>query len=163
DGRVYDLEPAAGAIYAGGDFTTVGGLARNRIAALDTASGAATAWNPNADRGVRSIDVDGNTVYVGGPFTTIGGAARSRTAALDVGSGLATPWNPSASDSVLTLLVSGSTVFAGGSFQTIGGLARANLAAILISCPAPGGIGNASVTLGHPDASTAGDFDGDGM
>ncbi len=36
-------------VYAGGNFTSIGGQARNRIAALDAATGAATAWDPNAD------------------------------------------------------------------------------------------------------------------
>ena len=35
-------------VYAGGDFTSIGGQTRNYIAALDATTGAATAWNPNA-------------------------------------------------------------------------------------------------------------------
>ena len=32
-----------------GDISQIGGQARNRIAALDAATGAATAWNPNSN------------------------------------------------------------------------------------------------------------------
>ena len=35
-------------VYAGGGFTSIGGQARNSIAALDATTGAATAWDPNA-------------------------------------------------------------------------------------------------------------------
>ena len=40
-------------VYAGGSFTSIGGQARNSIAALDATTGAATSWNPNADSGSR--------------------------------------------------------------------------------------------------------------
>jgi hypothetical protein len=51
-----------GTIYIGGSFTHVapptgGGQPRKRIAALDAASGLATAWNPNANDVVSSLAV----------------------------------------------------------------------------------------------------------
>ena len=59
-----------GGWYIGGDFTTVGGLARNRLAHI-TAAGTVDAWNPNADNSVWALAVSGSTVYVGGNFTTL--------------------------------------------------------------------------------------------
>ena len=35
-------------IYAGGEFGNIGGQTRHRIAAIDTGSGSATAWDPDA-------------------------------------------------------------------------------------------------------------------
>src|SRR2546427_12849804 len=69
-------------VYAGGVFAYIGGQARNRIAALDATSGAATAWNPNANNVVYTLAVSGSTVYAGGGFTGIGGPARNRIAAI---------------------------------------------------------------------------------
>ena len=60
-------------VYAGGDFTSIGGQPRNRLAALDTATGLATAWDPNPSSSVFALAASGDRVYVGGAFTTIGG------------------------------------------------------------------------------------------
>ena len=120
-------------IYAGGYFTSIGGQARNAIAALDAVTGTATAWNPNASSYVNALAVSGSAVYAGGDFTSIGGQARNRIAALDAVTGTATAWNPNASDpgsGVNALAVSGSTVYAGGRFSSIGGQVRNNIAAL---------------------------------
>ena len=120
-------------IYAGGYFTSIGGQARNSIAALDAVTGAATAWNPNASSYVNALAVSGSTVYAGGDFTSIGGQARNRIAALDAVTGTATAWDPNASDpasGINALAVSGSTVYAGGRFSSIGGQVRNNIAAL---------------------------------
>jgi hypothetical protein len=56
-------------VYVGGSFTSIGGQPRIGIAALDPATGAATAWNPNSlgILGARALAVSGQTVYVDGP------------------------------------------------------------------------------------------------
>ena len=100
NGTVYALAVSGSTVYAGGDFTSIGGQARNRIAALDATTGLATAWNPNANSyRVDALAVSGSTVYAGGYFTSIGGQARNRIAALDAATGLATAWNPNANGS----------------------------------------------------------------
>src|SRR6187431_1562968 len=43
NGNVYDLVSRNGRLYAGGEFTTIGGQARTRLAALDLTTGAADA------------------------------------------------------------------------------------------------------------------------
>ena len=94
-------------------FTSIGGQTRNRIAALDTTTGLATTWNPDANSTVNALAVSGSTVYAGGSFGNIGGQARNRIASLDITSGATTSWNPDAGGTVFTLAVSGSTVYAG--------------------------------------------------
>jgi hypothetical protein len=118
---VVALAASGGTIYAGGDFTTIGGATRNRIAALDATTGAATPWNPNASGVVRTLVVSGGTVYAGGDFTAIGGATRNRIAALDAATGSATAWDPNANGAVLALALSGSTLYAGGRFTIVNG------------------------------------------
>src|SRR5206468_2385125 len=123
------LAASASTLYASGYFTSIGGLARNRIAAFDATTGAVTAWDANADCCVSALAVSGSTVYAGGSFSSIGGKARHSIAALHRTTGEATSWNPNAhgtatswdfdSSRVDALAVSGSTVYAGGTFASI--------------------------------------------
>ncbi len=138
---VFALAVSGSTVYAGGDFTSIGGQARNNIAALDTGSGRASAWNPNASGGVGALAVSGSTIYAGGGFTSIGGQARNNIAALDTRSGLASAWNPNATGDILgegissvgAVVVSRSTVYAGGDFLTIGGDPQEGFAAFPLS------------------------------
>ena len=117
-------------LYVGGSFSSIGGQPRGSIAALSTVTGAAGAWDPNANRSVAALALSGNTLYASGGFTGIGGQPRNGLAALDVSSGAATPWNPNPDGDVDALAVSGSTVYVGGRFQNIGGQPRNNIAAL---------------------------------
>jgi len=124
------LAVSGGTVYVGGFFTSIGGQPRNYIAALDTISGAATSWNPDASYEVHCLAVSGSTVYAGGQFASMGGKPRNHIAAIDIVSGDATPWNPNAGDNVWALAVSGDIVYAGGAFTSIGGQPRSYFAAL---------------------------------
>jgi hypothetical protein len=120
-------------VYVSGDFTTIGGQSRNNIAAIDSTTGLATIWNPNANNVSYSIVVSGSTVYTDGEFNNIGGQSRNHIAALDATTGLATSWNPGSSASISFLraiAVSGSTVYVGGFMNSIGGQTRRGIAAL---------------------------------
>lgn len=149
---VYALAATTATVYVGGNFTHVGGVERNYLAAFDAVSGAPTAWNPNVYNGrlsltstsfdfptVSALAVSGRTVYVGGLYDKIGGQVRTNLAALDAVTGAVTSWNPAINhfgasffglNQVCALAVSGSTVYVGGGFSDIGGLYRNNLAAL---------------------------------
>ena len=136
--HVCALSVSGSTVYAGGAFTSIGGQGRAYIAALDAASGEATAWNPNANDEVVALSVSGSTVYVGGLFFSIGGQTRDGVAALDAASGAATTWNPSVDGDVFALSVSGPAVYAGGAFGGVGGLPQSGIAAI---SPSTSGLG----------------------
>jgi hypothetical protein len=115
-------------LYAGGEFTVIGGENRNRLAALTYSGQVVPSWNPNASHWVYSLAIDGTTIYVGGRFSVVGGAARPFLAALDTTTGAATDWNPQANDNVLALLAGNSVLLVGGQFTGIGNQARGHFA-----------------------------------
>jgi trimeric autotransporter adhesin len=102
---------------------------------LDTATGQATAWNPNPDHGIGALAVSSSTVYAGGGFTSIGGQPCNGIAAVDTDTGAATAWNPNAnapgtSASIQALAIQGPTLYVSGLFDSIGGEPRKKIAAV---------------------------------
>lgn len=145
DGGVYALAmDAAGDVFAGGDFGSIGGQARRRLAKL-SGSGTGTVdpnWNPSADSAVYALAVDAaGDVYAGGDFDTIGGSPRTHIAKLSgSGTGAADPeWkplfaigNPDARERPDVNgfgIDSQGNVWVGGSFWTIDGEPRVGIAA----------------------------------
>ncbi|MCX5769133.1 MAG: hypothetical protein NTZ09_02490, partial [Candidatus Hydrogenedentes bacterium] len=123
---------SSGNLYAGGDFTTAGGVAANYIAKWDGA-----AWSPlgtgmggSSFTRVLAIAVDGlGAVYAGGMFTTAGGVTVNCAAKWDGTAWSALGTGIGGTDShVDALAVDGSGVYAGGAFTTAGGVSAKNIA-----------------------------------
>ena len=129
NGSVDALTADAGTIYAGGGFTTINGVARERLAAFDRTTGALKTFAPGASNTVRTMLLNGSTLYVGGDFTTLGGTARNRLGAVDATTGAVLPFNPNAFATVRALAVDDGRLYVGGDFQGIGGQTRWRLAA----------------------------------
>ena len=131
-------------LYAGGFFTSMAGVARSGLAALDAATGALdAAFNPAPSAGgVEAMVLTASgRLLLGGGFTKIGATARNHLAAVTAATGaLDAAWAPSADGAVHTLRLSadGTGVFAGGAFATIAGSARSRLA--LLSATGPGAL-----------------------
>lgn len=87
NGRVQSIEGIGANIYIGGTFTSVGGTARNNLAALDS-SGTVLAWNPNANNRVFKLFSDGLNLYAQGFFTQIGTVRRSSFAVINTNGNL---------------------------------------------------------------------------
>lgn len=122
-------------LYVGGAFTSVGGVVRNSLAAVDVGTGAVTGWNPRPEPNVlpppvRALAISGTNVFVGGHFTSIGGSFRTNLAAVSSISGFATSWNPNPDGEIDSIAVVSNTVFVTGTFANIGGMPRTSLAAI---------------------------------
>jgi len=121
--QVVAASPDGSRIYVGGDFTSISGVARNRIAAFSTSTGALlSTFNASVNGRVKAIAATNNTVYVGGSFTTAAGATRTRLAAFSASTGALTAWNPGADSTVnaMVLTPDSSRVIVGGAFQHLG-------------------------------------------
>jgi uncharacterized delta-60 repeat protein len=119
-----------GKVLAGGDFTSIGGQIRNGLARLDTGTGAADSWNPNANGDTVSVAIqpDGKILVAGG-FGVIGGQVRAFIARLDPVTGLADSFNPNPNNAVFSIAVQADgKVLAGGQFISIGGQTRIGIA-----------------------------------
>jgi hypothetical protein len=79
------LAVSGGTVYAGGFFHRIVGQAAEGVVALDTTTGAATAWNPNANASVRVLMVNGGMIYAGGVINDIGGDPVTGLAVFDCG------------------------------------------------------------------------------
>ena len=123
---------AGPALYAGGLFSTAGGVAANRIARWNGSSWNALGSGLNGAVQALAVFDDGGgpALYVGGAFGTAGGVAASRVARWNgsswsaLGSGL--------NNTVNALAVfddgGGPALYAGGSFTLAGGVSASRIA-----------------------------------
>jgi hypothetical protein len=141
NGRVYSLTHIGSTIYAGGNFTTLGGKARKNIGAVTT-SGVVTSFNPGASDTVYVVRVGPNgNIFAGGTFSAIGGRTHAKIGEVTPG-GSAVSWNvsigqvtgfacpPRCHPVVFTIGFWGSTVYFGGHFGTVNGQSRNSAAAV---------------------------------
>jgi hypothetical protein len=139
--RAMALSSDGSRLFVGGTFTNVGGLNRNRLAAIDVASGQVNnQWNAGVNSTVWALAVSGNSVYAGGDFTTVKSLPRTHIAKLDASTGNPYPnWTPSAdqispnhygSVRALTFPQDQSRLYVGGYFQSISGQQTGNLVAL---------------------------------
>jgi uncharacterized delta-60 repeat protein len=124
---------ADGKVLVGGDFSSIGGQPRNRIARLDPATGLSDSFNPNANGHVYAIAVQADGKILAGGFfngtNSIGGQTRNRIARLDPVNGAADSFNPNAGDYVDAIAIQADgRIWAGGGFTSIGGQTRNRIA-----------------------------------
>jgi chitodextrinase len=136
NGRVRAVRLAANGarLYIGGDFTTVNGTTRQRVAAVNPTTGALdTTFVANANASVTTIAPSSNAIFVGGAFTTIKNVARSRIASLNPTNGnVNTGFTASLDDRPRASIVApdGSRLIVGGAFQTVNGATQPAIASL---------------------------------
>jgi uncharacterized delta-60 repeat protein len=124
------MTQTADRMIAMGDFTTIGGVSRNRIARLDLSGTADATFNPNANGTVwnAAMQPDGRMV-VCGAFTTIGGTTRNRVARLNATGTLDAAFLPTANGIVRSVAVQmDGKILLGGEFTQVNGVTRNRLA-----------------------------------
>jgi hypothetical protein len=135
DYYVYDIAvDAQGAVYAGGDFSFIGGQTRTFAAKLapDGTGAADPDWDPAADATVWSLVPDNaGSVFAGGWFFNMGGQPRAGLAKLDASTATADPtWNPATSPigvAINAMALDGDSLYVGGTFDELGGISIASL------------------------------------
>ncbi|MGY1805394.1 PKD domain-containing protein [Blastococcus sp. SYSU D00922] len=96
---IITASPDGSRLYVGGDFTTVNGVGRNRVAAIAPVTGALiSGFAPSVSSQVRAIAATNSTVYLGGNFASVSGNARNRLAAVNASNGAILPWAPQPGD-----------------------------------------------------------------
>ena len=80
------LTIAGNDLYAGGDFTQVGGVSHNNVVRLPTGDGGAhdSGWNPIANGSVNALAATPTRLAVGGAFTTVHSQSRQGVALFDL-------------------------------------------------------------------------------
>lgn len=134
--RVATVSPDKTRLYIGGDFTTVNGSTRNRVAGFNLSTGALLALNTNVTARVTGLAASATTLYITGSFTTVAGQPRQRVAAVDSTSGaLRTAFVANATDTVnaAALSTAGDKLYLAGSFNDINGDTSAHSAAAVNS------------------------------
>lgn len=130
-GEVRILAVNGNNVYAGGNFTSIGGLTRTRLAEIDGTTGAVnTSFRHSANAEVRSLAVGNGNLYVGGTFTAIDGATKGHLVAFSLTTGAVnTSWAPVANDRVDSMAFANNLVYIGGRYTTINGAANPRLRA----------------------------------
>ena len=115
-------------VFLGGEFTSVNGLVRKGLAALDAATGAGVPeFQADTDEFVEVLvpSTEGTRLYLGGKFQTVQGQPRSRVAAISTATGQLDPaFKPKLNNAVLSLAYAQGSVYAGGKFTRAQGLDR---------------------------------------
>jgi hypothetical protein len=131
--QVWAIAQSGNMIYIGGQFTQVGGVTRNRLAAIDAVSGDVLPWDPNSAGVVcaLAIGADGY-VYAGGKFTSVGGVTRKNVVKLHPTTGaVVTAWRGKATQGVVrALAATSSDIYLGGTFLKVNATPRNRLAAL---------------------------------
>jgi PKD repeat protein len=126
NGQVLSIaaSPDGTRLYIGGDFTSVNGSTRNRVAAFSIPSGTlVSSFAPNANASVRGITATNSTVYFTGVFGRVSNNDRPRIAAVTA-AGALLPFAPvleGGRGNAVVVSPSGDAVVAGGSFTTANG------------------------------------------
>lgn len=116
------VSPDQKTLFVGGDFSTVDGQARSKLAAFDIATHSLKPAFPNLTGQVRAIVATDTTLYVGGNFGSAGGVTRTRLASFLLSDNSLTTWAPRATDGAvwtMTMTPNRLSVVIGGQFKTM--------------------------------------------
>lgn len=131
------MAAANGKVLVGGEFVSIGGVPRQKAAALSMSTGAALPWAPLFSGPVRSLAYSSNVVFAGGTFTNVNGVTQpGNLAAVDAVRGTSIPdftffgTNQWGDASVNALLFGSDRLYVAGAFTAVGDKGLRLLAAV---------------------------------
>jgi hypothetical protein len=131
---VYGVASDGRWVYLAGDFTTVNGVPRQRVARVDRATGAVDpSFTVSTNDYVRDLLLVGNRLYLVGAFGSVNGVPRHNAAAVDATTGAVDPtFNPNTDAVVNTVAISRdrTRLYLGGNFTQVGSTSRPFLAEV---------------------------------
>ncbi len=136
NGRVRSLavSPSGNRLYIAGDFTTVNGVAKTRIASIVLPNGNLDAgFTANASAAVSTIMAGPTAVYAGGDFLWMNGQARTRLAALNPTTGANVPTfaaTVSGRINAGAVAANNSRLLIGGVFDQVNGVDQGGVASL---------------------------------
>lgn len=122
-------------LYAGGEFTSLFGQNRQRLAKIGPGF---SQWTPTTTGTPVAMALDGNGgLYVGGTFLNLNGVGRARLGRLDAANGTVDPdFNPGVTPGLIwDLALTPELVLVAGSFEVAGGQPRVGLAGFSLPLP----------------------------
>lgn len=131
--RALTTSPDGNTVYVGGNFSSIGGVSVNRIAAIDPVACTVRPFRVSAVSGpVYAIAVTENTVYFGGQFTTVASQPRQRFAAVNATTGTLLPWvaDVELPGRAVTVSPDRTKVVLGGDFFTVNGQASHSIGVV---------------------------------
>ncbi|AGS80555.1 YncE family protein [Leptospira noguchii] len=137
NGEIYSIIKYENTIFVAGNFTSIGGVNRNGLAALDSRTGSVLSLfqAQSGVYGINSMILINNMLVIGGSFTSVNGILRNGIAAIDPNTGTLLSWYPSGgiggvSPNVFDFCINGNTLYLCGTFTSVGGVSRNMLAAL---------------------------------
>jgi hypothetical protein len=132
DSTVFSLVISGERVFIGGLFTSVNGVTRNYLAAVNFQTGnliPANQWNIQANDVVRAMAVSDSELFVVGRFTSIGDTPRNRLASVSVNSSTVNFWDPDSDGQVFSIRITGTRIYVGGNFTKVSDQDRSMIAA----------------------------------
>ncbi len=130
---ILTMKISGSTMYAGGNFTSISGVTRNNVAAINLIStGTVTPWAPTVTgfgtSRINDIEISSSTVFLVGLFGFIDSVSRKNVASIDISSGALSAWDPSTIGEVSASVLTDSSVYIGGRISHIGLIPRTRFA-----------------------------------
>ncbi len=123
-------------VYFTGQFTEIGGVAREALALLDLSNGSVLPFDAQISLSdayplMRQVKLSGDSIVIEGDFTQAGGQQRNGLARIDRDTAQATPWTATADrDTLFAVACDGDEIALAGRFDTLNAVPRSTVAAI---------------------------------